>query len=290
MLATRSGWLMTFIRLMSVARYRFIAELTTWFVVFWLACALLVYAFEVGHSPRVHSVGDAVYALLVTMTTSGDASVQPATAGGRMVMGLAVIVSKLLTALLCALAAAVLIERKVKEDMGLKMHRLNQHIVIMGWNLKGPQIVRTLRDDPDHAHSPILVMADLEHKPMDDPLLMFTRAPYPVRGEAIERGCLAQAATVVVLANYAERQHADALTAVNCLVARRAAPHARVIAELLDPAQRPYLEAAGADLVVGIGEVGGFLLAEATIGNEEARRLLGYLAASRRQGVVREGP
>lgn len=289
MLATRSGWLVTFIRLMSVARYRFIAELTTWFIVFWFACATLVYAFELGHSPRIHGLGDAVYALLVTMTTSGDASVQPATAGGRMVMGLAVIVSKLLTALLCALAAAVLIERKVKEDMGLKMHKLKQHIVIMGWNLKGPQIVRTLRDDPGHAHTPILVMADLEHKPMDDAQVMFTRAPYPVRGEAIERGCLAHAATVVVLANYAERQHADALTAVNCLVARRAAPQARLIAELLDPTQRTYLEAAGADLVVGIGEVGGFLLAEATIGNEEARRLLGYLAASRGQEAVREG-
>ncbi len=40
----------------------------------------------------------------------------PLTAGGRFVMGAALILSKLLTALLCALAAAVVIQRKVKEE------------------------------------------------------------------------------------------------------------------------------------------------------------------------------
>ena len=233
MVATRTRWLALFVRWMAVARYRFMLELTGWFIAFWLACAFLVYAFELGHSARVHGAWDAVYGLLVTMTTSGDASIAPQTAGGRIVMGAAVIVSKLLTALLCALAAAVLIERRVREDMGLKMHKLSQHIVVIGWNLKGPQIVRTLREDPAHAHTPILVMADLDHKPVDDPLLAFTRAPLPVRGEAMERACLHAAATVVVLANYAEKHHADALTAVNCLMARQQAPQARVIAELL---------------------------------------------------------
>ena len=37
-------------------------------------------------------------------------------------------------------------------------------------------------------------------------------------------------------------------------------------------------EAAGANEVVGIGEVGGFLLAEATIGNAEAKKLLAFVA------------
>lgn len=286
MMAARTRWLTLFIRWMAVARYRFMLELSAWFIGFWLVCALLVFGFEHGHSPRVHTLWDAVYGLLVTMTTSGDASVAPQTAGGRVVMGVAVIVSKLLTALLCALAAAVLIERKVREDMGLKMHKLTRHIVVVGWNLKGPQIVRTLREDPDHAHAAILVMADLEHKPIDDPLLAFTRSPYPVRGEAMERACLSAAATVVVLANYSEKQNADALTAVNCLMVRQQAPQANVIAELLDPAQRSYLEAAGANVVVGMGEVGGFLLAEATIGNEQARQLLKYVAHARQMGVA----
>lgn len=274
----RLGFMSVFMRLMAVARYRFIIELTVIFVLVWCGCALLVYVFEYGINPKLHSLGDAVYFLLVTMTTSGDTGVSPLTLGGRMVMGFAVILSKLLTALLCALAAAVLIERKVKEEMGLKMHKLSSHIVLIGCNLKGKQIISTLRADPALADMPIVIMADMEHKPIDDPLVMFTRSPYPVRGESIERSCLQAAATVVVLANYNEKHHADALTAVNCMLARSVNPNGRIIAELLDPAQRLYLEAAGANEVVGIGEVGGFLLAEATIGNAEAKKLLAFVA------------
>lgn len=288
MVTSRSSLMDLFIRLMAVARYRFIVELTGLFMLMWVLGAALVYFFEYGHSSRVHSFGEAFYGILVTMTTSGDSAVQPVTTPGRVVVGIALILSKLLTALLCALAAAVLIERKVKEDMGLKMHKLSQHVVIVGWNLKGPQIIRTLRHDPTFRHAPILIMADLDHKPVDDPLVFFTRASYPIRGEAVDRACLNEAATVVVLANYNEKQNADALTAINCMVARQANRDARVIAELLDPSQRVYLEAAGADMVIGIGEVGGFLLAEATIGNEEARQLLRAMSESGRQAAARQ--
>ena len=274
----RLGFMSVFMRLMAVARYRFIIELTVIFILVWCGCAVLVYVFEYGINPKLHSMGDAIYFLLVTMTTSGDTTVSPLTTGGRMVMGFAAILSKLLTALLCALAAAVLIERKVKEEMGLKMHKMDHHIVLIGWNLKGKQIITTLRADPALADMPIVIMADMEHKPVDDPLVMFTRSPYPVRGESIERACLQAAATVVVLANYNEKHNADALTAVNCMLARSVNPKGRIIAELLDPAQRLYLEAAGANEVVGIGEVGGFLLAEATIGNAEAKKLLAFVA------------
>lgn len=280
MVTSRTSLLALFMRLMAVARYRFIVELTGIFILMWVAGAALVYYFESGHSARVHSFGEAFYGILVTMTTSGDSAVQPVTLPGRIVVGIALILSKLLTALLCALAAAVLIERKVKEDMGLKMHKLSEHIVIVGWNIKGPQIIRNLRHEARFAHAPIVVMADLDHKPIDDPLLLFTRASYPIRGECVERACLPQAATIVVLANYAEKQNADALTAVNCMVARTSNRDARIIAELLDPGQRVYLEAAGADLVVGVGEVGGFLLAEAAVGKENARQLLAAMADS----------
>ncbi len=274
----RLGFMPMFMRLMAVARYRFIIELTVLFVLVWCGCAVLIYVLEHGVNHKVQTLGDAVYSLLVTMTTSGDSGVTPITLGGRMTMGLAVILSKLLTALLCALAAAVLIERKVKEEMGLKMHKLSHHIVLIGWNLKGKQIIATLRSDPGLQDTPIVVMADVEHKPVDDPLVMFTRSSYPVRGDAIERACLKAAATVVVLANYSEKQHADALTTVNCMLARKVNPHARIVAELLDPAQRLYLEAAGANEIVGIGDVGGFLLAEATIGSDHAKKLLAFVA------------
>lgn len=281
------SFMFVFMRLMSRTRFRFIVELTGIFVSVWGCGALLIYFFEFGSNPRIHDQLDAVYFLLVTMTTSGDSAVVPLTTGGRMVMGFALILSKLLTALMCAVAAAMLIDHKLKLEMGLKMHKLKDHIVIMGWNLKGAQIVASLRNDPVFSRESIVVMADIEQKPVDDALVFFTRVGSPIRGEPITRAALPEAKIVIALANYAERQHADALTAVNCLMARKLNPEAQIVAELLDPTQRIYLEAAGADLVVSIGDVGGFLLAEAVLGSPEAQALL---SAVSRRGVTVGAP
>jgi voltage-gated potassium channel len=277
----RSSIAYFFIRLMAVARVRFFIHLSLLFLGVWLACAGLIWVLEGGVNSKLTDLPKTIYVLLVTMTTSGDSAAPPVTPGGRWVMGFALMASKLLTALLCALAAAVLIDRKVREEMGLIAHDLEKHVVILGWNLKGPHIVSTLRGAAETSGVPIVVLAHIESKPVDDPLVYFTRCTNPVRGDAIQRACLGTASTVVVLADYAERSHADALTAINVMVARKAAPSARIIAELLDPSQRIYLDTAGADQVVGIGEVGGFLLAEAVIGTEDAQNLLAVVS----QGV-----
>lgn len=266
-----------FMRLMSITRIRFIIELTVWFLLVWLGCAVLVYGFEAGINARIKTLNDAIYVLLVTMTTSGDAAVVPVTTGGRWVVGFAVIVSKLLTALLCAVAAAILIDHKLKMEMGLKMHALENHVVIVGWNLKGSQIVAALRNDAELQKTPLLVMADLEQKPVEDALVYFTRAGNPIRGESIQRACLQKAKIIIILANYAERSHADALSAVNCLMARKTNPDAKIIAELLDPNQRIYLESAGATAVISLGDVAGLLLAEAALGNQTTQELLQHV-------------
>lgn len=280
MLPNRGVFMSMFIRVMAVARYRFVVELILVFVLVWCGCALLIYYFEVGINARIRTPLETIYFLLVTMTTSGDSSVVPLTLGGRLVMSFALILSKLLTALLCALAAAILIERKVKDELGLKMHTLENHIVLAGWNMKGTQIISSLRSNPRYHSTPIVIMADLEQKPCDDPFVRFSRTSFPIRGAAIERSSLASAALVLVLANYAERQNADSLTAVNCLMVRKFNHKARIVAELLDPGQRIYLEAAGADVIIAIGDIGGFLLAEAAMGGQRAQQLLDYVTAT----------
>lgn len=272
-----------FLRWIAVTRHRLIVDGLIWFSAVWLICALAVFLFEGGHNPRIHSLADAIYGLLVTMTTSGDSAVAPVTSAGRWVLSVAVLASKLLTALLCALAAAVLIERRVREDMGLKMFNYRQHLVIIGWNMKGPHILRALQHDPVLGTKPVVVMSEGDGKPLEDPDVHWTRSSLPIRGESVERAGLARASHIIVLANYAEKSHADALTAINCLMARKLNAQAQITAELLDPSQRAYLEAAGVDNIVGIGEVGGFMLAEAAVGNEETRAFLARLSGRARE-------
>jgi voltage-gated potassium channel len=278
MVPSRGSLYTLFMRLMAVARYRLIVQLTVAFLCLWIGGGFLVYFLETGPNPKMVHPTDGIYALLVTMMTSGDSAVTPHTGAGRIVVGMVLLLSKLLTAVLIALTAALLIEGKVKEEMGLVMHKLEKHIVIVGWNLKGNQIVAALERELDIQKTPVVIMADSDQKPTDNPLVRFTKAGCPIRGIALERAALSKAATIILLANYAEREHADALTAVSCLMARSVNPAARIIAELLDPSQRVYLESAGANSIVGIGEVGGLLLAESAVGKQEAKQLLAAVA------------
>lgn len=270
-----------FLVMMSKARVRLAIQLLLIFVMVWIGCAVVLMLFETGVARKVRAPGDAIFYMLASMMTSGEVGIAPETTIGRLAIGLAMFGSKLLTALLCALAAALLIEHKVREDMGLRMHRFSEHIVIVGWNLKGPPILHAIRSDPALAMVPVVVVADIESKPDSDPLVYFNRSRYPLRGEAIERASLATASKVVVLANYHEKQHADALSAVNCMTVRHHNPKARLIVELLDPSQRSYLEMAGADAIVGIGEVGGYLIGEATVGRPAAMDLLEQVTRAR---------
>ena len=72
-------------------------------------------------------------------------------------------------------------------------------------------------------------------------------------------------------------------------MARKENPEAKLVAELLDPGQRLYLENSGADSVVSIGDVGGFLLAEA-VGEVKAAILpMRWLVALRTVEVQHQG-
>lgn len=278
MQADHRRWALLFLRWMATARNRFIAELVLWFVGVWWLGALLIAWAEIGHSTRIQNLQDAFYGVLVTMTTSGDSAVAPVTAAGRWIMAAAVLASKLLTALLCALAAAVLIERKVREDLGLKMFEYKDHVIVIGWNLKGPHLLRTLQQDPVLGRRQVVVMSEGDSRPWNDPMVHWTRSSLPVRGDALDRAGLPRAARIIILANYAEKTHADTISAVSCLMARRNNPNAPIVVELLDPAQGPVLQAAGATDIVGIGEVGGYLLAEAAVGDEAARTFIRELS------------
>ena len=107
------------------------------------------------------------------------------------------------TALLCAMAAAVLIEYKVKEDMGLRMHRFQHHVVLIGWNLKGNV------DHPDRIADEACTSArwwwwqTWTASPIQTLWCSSTRPPYPLRGGDRRRAALSDADTIVVLANFA---------------------------------------------------------------------------------------
>lgn len=89
----------------------------------------------------------ALWWTVVTLTTVGYGDMVPETTGGR-IMGIFVMVCGIgLVSTLTGNMASLLVERKARKRKGLLKVNLSNHVVIVGWNDFGPELVRALHDN-----------------------------------------------------------------------------------------------------------------------------------------------
>jgi len=237
-----------------------------------------IFIFEYGRNESIQSPFDILYFLFVTMTTVGYGDISPHSMGGKVVVIVISCSTVILIALFSAIAAAVLIESKIREEVGMGAFQLRHHIVIVGWNFKGPKIVDLIHREGLYQNKKMVVVAALDKKPLNSPFIHYIKSEGTVHVSELERASLASAEAVFLLADYGQKEGADALTSVNCMLARHLNPEAPIIAELLNPTAREYLEISGATHIIGVGEIGGALLAESYLGREELTTFLDKVA------------
>ena len=88
-------------------------------------------------------VGQGIWWAAVTITTVGYGDVTP-NVGGRLV-GVGLMLSGvILLSLTTATIASIFIERKIRRERGLESISAHDHIIILGWHNRGPQIFKKL--------------------------------------------------------------------------------------------------------------------------------------------------
>ncbi len=96
---------------------------------------------------KVQDVFGALWWTVVTLTTVGYGDMVPSTTGGK-IMGLFVMICGIgLVSTLTGNMASMLVERKARKRKGLLKVNLTNHVVIVGWNDFGPEMVEALRDN-----------------------------------------------------------------------------------------------------------------------------------------------
>ena len=98
-------------------------------------------AFEMGVNPAFSHLGDVAYYVITTMSTVGFGDKTTATTGGRIITVITIFMSLGMIALFSALMAALFIETKLREEMGMNPIKVKNHILIVGWNIKA-RIIR----------------------------------------------------------------------------------------------------------------------------------------------------
>jgi voltage-gated potassium channel len=208
---------------------------------------------------------------LVTLTTVGYGDVVPVTFLGRLVGVSLMVIGFLSLSLVTATVASVFIERKFRQEKGLEAVKSTQHILILGW----PEDAEALLDQL-LKRLPVNIAVVLINKASPEQMdaikekypqnaVFYLRGDYS-REEILMKANVQEAFKAIILADRQPGETAaqvDQRTLFTALTLKALHAKIRIMAELLRPENRTYLERAGAEEVLIRGQYDSSLLAGA---------------------------
>jgi len=208
------------------------------------------------------SFASGIWWSIVTLTTVGYGDISPSTMEGRILAVLIMFFGIGLLGTLSATLATLLIRKRMKEDRGMCASTVDNHIIICEWNHRTRAIIKELRADPQTKSTPLVLIADIEEKPIDDSNLFFIRGT--VNEETLEKANLQKARTVVVLGDDSvEITARDAKVVLSTLTIESMNPDVYSVVELVDKANEQHCLRANADEIIVGSELSSNLIASA---------------------------
>lgn len=220
------------------------------------------YHFELrnSESPDIFS---ALWWAVVTMTTVGYGDLYPVTPAGRL-MGVLVMISGIgLVSTLTGNLASLLVERKAKKRKGLLEVKLTDHVIFIGWNGFGTDLVRTLTGSGVLGGRSLVVVCSLPEEQRDEIAYTLDMGDslHFVRGSVTQKNVVAKArpqeARVVYILSEAasEPQAADQKAIYAALAVRALAPKVALYGEVAVPENREHFLRAGVNDILVRGEI-----------------------------------
>ncbi len=201
---------------------------------------------------------------IVTMTTVGYGDISPHSLGGRIIAALMMFFGIGLLGMFSATVASVLVSHKLQEERGLTSNRYHNHIILCEWNHRTKEIVNDLRADGKTALQPLVLIADIPTKPIDDDNFHFIAGN--VTDETLQRANIAQAQTVIILGDdRLEPTARDAKVVLATLTVESINRDVYTIVELVSDANVRHCERASANEIIVNNHVTSGLLARAVL-------------------------
>jgi len=216
---------------------------------------------------------------IVTLTTVGYGDISPSTLEGRVLAIIIMFFGIGLLGILSASLASMLITMRIRENKGMVASSVSNHIIICEWNHRAKSILKELRSDPQASEIPIVLIANLEEKPVHDANLVFIRGV--VNEDTLKMGNLGEATTIIILGDdNMEATTRDAKVVLTTLTVESMNPDVYSIVELVDKANEPHCRLANANEIIVGSELNSHLIASAAC-DHGISRIISELLSSR---------
>lgn len=244
-----------------------------------IAAIVLVSGYLIARFEPEVSFAGGIWWSIVTLTTVGYGDISPSTAEGRVLAAFIMFFGIGLLGVLSASLASLLISMRIKENKGMVASMAKNHIIICEWNHRARSIVKELRSNPQTRELPIVLIADIEEKPVEDSRLLFIRGV--VNEETLEKANLKQAETVIVLGDDTiEATARDAKVVLTTLTVESMNPQVYSVVELVDKVNEQHCRRANANEIIVGSELNSHLIASAA-SDHGISRIISELLSSR---------
>lgn len=231
---------------------------------FILVATLFFYGFESkAGTSEYRSYGAALKGIIVLMFSGFDIQT-PVTIGGY-ISAISVLLSGIVFgALVIGDSAAMLVHRRLRGEKGMKKPKVNQHILLCGWNHHGKSIVSQLLSEDFNDRKDIVIAADLDESPYHDARVRFVKGN-PTENEILLRSSVDKASTTIILGGDGDIQVADAQVILTALAIENLQPDLYTCAIIFDDKNKIHLQHANVDEIVCTSEMTDGLIVQASL-------------------------
>ena len=236
-----------------------------------LSGATVFYLIELQSNPALKSFGQAVWWVLVSITTVGYGDIVPVTSAGKFLGVILIFTGVALVSMFTATVSSIFVAQKLKEERGLKQISQTNHIILCGWNHSAEQILNVIfkRHDP-----PLIVLINqLPDDQVQNIIFKFKGQPLQfVRGdfaqeEILNRANLRKASAVIIVPDMSGglTSRTDEKTILTAFSVKAIQPKIKVYAHILDRDNEPYIKKAQVEDYIVSDAFTGVLLGEMVV-------------------------
>jgi voltage-gated potassium channel len=253
---------------LSTLRRNFLITVIFFIFIMSLLGAFIFYHIEAGKNPNLHSFGQAMWWVVVSITSVGYGDIVPMTSTGKILGVFVIFTGVAVFSMFTAVISSIFVSQKLKEERGLKQVSEKNHIILCGWNHTADQILKVIFRNNNSLS--VVMINQLSEDQIQNVMFTFKENQLQfVRGdfaqeEILGRANISKARTVIIIPDASAGLNArnDEKTILTAFTVKAMHPKIKVYAHILDRDNEPYLKKAQVDDYIVSDSFSGVLLGE----------------------------